>query len=43
MIDQEELKQKFLSLLLLISEVNGISEELNKYRTFEIILKPISS
>jgi hypothetical protein len=32
-----------LSLLPLLSEVNAISEELNKYRTFEIILMPIAS
>jgi hypothetical protein len=42
-IEQEEIQQKILSLLPLLSEVNAISEELNKYRVFEIILMPISS
>jgi len=42
-IEQEELQQKILSLLPILSEVNAISEELNKYRTFEIVLMPISS
>lgn len=42
-IEQETLQQKILPLLPLLSEVNAISEELNKYRTFEIILMPISS
>ncbi len=42
-IEQEEIQQKVLSLLPLLSEVNAISEELNKYRIFEIILMPISS
>ncbi|CAF0816111.1 unnamed protein product [Adineta ricciae] len=41
--EQEELQEKILSLLPLLSEVNAISEELNKYRTFEIVLMPISS
>ncbi len=42
-IEQEEIQQKILNLLPLLSEVNAISEELNKYRTFEIILMPTSS
>jgi kinesin family protein 1 len=42
-IEQEEIQQKIFSLLSLVSEVNAISEELNKYRTFEILLMPISS
>ncbi len=42
-IEQEEIQEKILSLLPLLSEVNAISEELNKYRTFEIVLMPISS
>jgi hypothetical protein len=41
--EQEEIQEKILSLLPLLSEVNAISEELNKYRTFEIVLMPISS
>jgi len=41
--EQEEIQEKILSLLPLLSEVNAISEELNKYRIFEIILMPISS
>jgi hypothetical protein len=40
--EQEEIQEKILSLLPLLSEVNAISEELNKYRIFEIILMPIS-
>ncbi|CAF4431541.1 unnamed protein product [Rotaria socialis] len=43
MIEQEDLEQKVLNLLPLISEANLISEELNKYRLFEIILIPLSS
>lgn len=42
-IEQEEIQEKILSLLPLLSEINAISEELNKYRTFEIVLMPISS
>ena len=42
-VEQEELQEKVLSLLPLLSEVNAISEELNKYRTFEIVLMPVSS
>ncbi|CAF3629264.1 unnamed protein product [Adineta steineri] len=42
-IEQEVVQEKILNLLPLLSEVNAISEELNKYRTFEIILMPISS
>jgi kinesin family protein 1 len=42
-IEQEEIQEKILSLLPLLSEVNAISEELNKYRTFEIVLMPVSS
>ncbi|CAF3182883.1 unnamed protein product [Rotaria socialis] len=42
-VEQEEIQEKILSLLPLLSEVNAISEELNKYRTFEIVLMPISS
>jgi hypothetical protein len=42
-IEQEEIQEKILSLIPLLSEVNSISEELNKYRIFEIILMPISS
>jgi kinesin family protein 1 len=42
-MEQEELQEKILSLLPLLSEVNAISEELNKYRTFEIVIMPISS
>ncbi|CAF3137222.1 unnamed protein product [Rotaria sp. Silwood2] len=42
-IEQDDIQQKILNLLPLISEVNAISEELNKYRIFEIILMPISS
>ena len=41
--DQEEIQEKILTLLPLLSEVNAISEELNKYRVFEIVLMPISS
>ncbi len=41
--EQQEIQEKILSLLPLLSEVNAISEELNKYRTFEIVLMPISS
>ena len=41
--EQQELQEKILSLLPLLTEVNAISEELNKYRTFEIVLMPISS
>jgi len=41
--EQEEVQEKILSLLPLLSEINAISEELNKYRTFEIVLMPISS
>jgi kinesin family protein 1 len=40
--EQEEIQHKLLSLLPLLSEVNAISEELNKYRMLEIILMPIS-
>ncbi|CAM4741050.1 unnamed protein product [Rotaria magnacalcarata] len=42
-VDQEEIQEKILNLLPLLSEVNAISEELNKYRTFEIVLMPMSS
>lgn len=42
-VEQEEIQEKILSLLPLLSEVNAISEELNKYRTFEIVLMPVSS
>ena len=41
--EQEDVQEKILSLLPLLSEVNAISEELNKYRVFEIVLIPISS
>ena len=42
-VEQEDLQEKILSLLPILSEVNAISEELNKYRVFEIVLMPISS
>jgi kinesin family protein 1 len=42
-VEQEEIQEKILSLLPLLSEVNAISEELNKYRVFEIVIMPISS
>jgi kinesin family member 1 len=42
-IEQEDIQEKILSLLPLLSEINAISEELNKYRVFEIVLMPISS
>lgn len=42
-IEQEDLEQKILNIFPLISEINSISEELNKYRVFEIILMPIAS
>lgn len=42
-MEQEEIQEKILSLLPLLSEINAISEELNKYRVFEIVLMPISS
>ena len=41
--EQEQIQEKILSLLPLLSEVNAISEELNKYRTFEIVLMPVSA
>ena len=41
--EQEDVQEKILSLLPLLSEVNAISEELNKYRVFEIVLMPLSS
>lgn len=41
-IEQEQLQQKILNILPLLSEANAISEELNKYRVFEIILMPIT-
>ncbi|CAF4294306.1 unnamed protein product, partial [Adineta steineri] len=42
-VEQEEIQEKILSLLPLLSEINAISEELNKYRVFETVLMPISS
>ena len=42
-MEQEEIQEKILSLLPLLSEINAISEELNKYRVFEIVLMPVSS
>lgn len=42
-VEQEDIQEKILSLLPLLSEINAISEELNKYRVFEIVLMPISS
>lgn len=41
-IEQEQLQQKILNILPLLSEANAISEELNKYRVFEIVLMPIT-
>ena len=41
--EQEQIQEKILSLLPLVSEVNAISEELNKYRMFEIVLMPVSA
>ncbi|CAF0889778.1 unnamed protein product [Adineta ricciae] len=42
-IEQEVIQEKILTLLPLLSEVNAISEELNKYRVFELVLMPIST
>lgn len=42
-VEQEDVQEKILSLLPLLSDVNAISEELNKYRVFEIVLMPVSS
>ena len=42
-MEQEEIQEKILSLIPVLSEINAISEELNKYRVFEIVLMPISS
>ena len=41
--EQEEVQEKILNLLPLLAEINSISEELNKYHTFEIGLMPLSS
>lgn len=41
-IEQEQMQQKILNIIPLLSEVNAISEELNKYRVFEILLMPMA-
>lgn len=33
-------EEQIIELLPIISEVNAISEELNKYRIFEVVLMP---
>ena len=37
-IDQQRAQEQVLELLPMISEVNAVSEELNKYRHFELVL-----
>lgn len=41
-MEQEQLQQKILGIIPLLAEVNAISEELNKYRVFDILLMPIA-
>ncbi|CAF1220983.1 unnamed protein product [Didymodactylos carnosus] len=41
--EQEDTQEKVLNLLPVLSEVNAISEELNKYRAFEIVVMPTAS
>jgi len=36
--DQQRAQEQVLELLPMISEVNAVSEELNKYRQFELVL-----
>ena len=36
--DQQEAQEKVLEILPMVSEVNAISEELDKQRTFEVVL-----
>lgn len=38
--EQQVVEEQIIELLPIISEVNAISEELNKYRLFEVILVP---
>ena len=37
-IDQQVAQEKVLEILPMVSEVNAISEELNKHKTFEVVL-----
>ena len=36
--DQQIAQEQVLEILPMVSEVNAISEELNKHRTFEVVL-----
>jgi len=36
--DQQRTQEQVLELLPMISEINAVSEELNKYRSFELVL-----
>lgn len=36
--DQQIAQEEVLEILPLITEVNAVSEELNKHRTFEVVL-----
>ncbi len=40
LIDQHAVQEEIVKLLPLISEANVISEELNKYVTFELVIIP---
>ncbi|KAK6981972.1 Kinesin-like protein kif28p, partial [Biomphalaria glabrata] len=35
---QQVVQEQILEILPMVSEVNAISEELNKYRSFEVVL-----
>ena len=40
--DRQITQQEVLDILPLVTEVNAISEELNKYRTFDVVLMTVA-
>jgi len=41
-IDRQIVQEQVLDILPLVSEVNAISEELNKYQTFDVVLMTVA-
>jgi len=41
-LDRQIVQEQVLDILPLVSEVNAISEELNKYQTFDVVLMTVA-
>jgi len=41
-LDRQITQEQVLDLLPLVTEVNAVSEELNKYQTFDVVLMTVA-